>query len=306
MLATADFPVRESLNLRRCVSAGEALAGGDRAALPRANRRRHPRRHRLDGDAAHLPLQSARGRPLRNHRRARSRLRAAHRRRAGARSRRRRARRAPDPRPDRSHGLLEQSRAFAHDLPRRVDAKRRQVPARCRWLLRLLRPQRRHAQGERHVGLAHRSRSGDHHAPCGARGRSRRPGRTRIASSSRVRSWCCARASRPERSLQARSRSTSSNVWHRTSIRARSSSSPSCRRRRQERSSATSCAQHVNPVRCGPRGHRQKPQEETAWQTSNTDGSVAASFRRWALRVRWARSARLRLRSRSRPSSRSA
>ena len=63
-------------------------AGGHRPALDRALRRRDPRRSRLDGDAARLPVQSSRRRPLRHDRHAGARLRAAHRRRrrpAGAR-----------------------------------------------------------------------------------------------------------------------------------------------------------------------------------------------------------------------------
>ena len=45
-------------------------------ALARALRRRHPRRHRLDRDAAHLPLQPRRRRALRHHRQAGAGLRA--------------------------------------------------------------------------------------------------------------------------------------------------------------------------------------------------------------------------------------
>ena len=45
-------------------------AGRDRPALRAPLRLRHRRRHRLDRDAAHLPLEPARRRPLRHHRQA--------------------------------------------------------------------------------------------------------------------------------------------------------------------------------------------------------------------------------------------
>ena len=58
-LASPNAPQKSEVKIRCCVSAGEALAGGRRQALARALRRRHPRRHRLDRDAAHLPVATA-------------------------------------------------------------------------------------------------------------------------------------------------------------------------------------------------------------------------------------------------------
>ena len=61
-------------------------------------------------------------------------------------------------RPDQRGDVLEQPRAVAHDLPRRMDALRRQIHAGRGRLLRLLRPARRHAEGRRHLCLAVRGR----------------------------------------------------------------------------------------------------------------------------------------------------
>ena len=64
-----------------------AAARACRAALARQGRLRHPRRHRLDRDAAHLPVEPARRHPLRQHRQGGAGLRAAHRRRGRQRCR---------------------------------------------------------------------------------------------------------------------------------------------------------------------------------------------------------------------------
>ncbi|MCK7469911.1 MAG: AMP-binding protein [Desulfomicrobium escambiense] len=53
-------------SVRLCVSAGEALPAELGQRFKRALRRRDPRRHRLDRDAAHLPLQPARRGALRH------------------------------------------------------------------------------------------------------------------------------------------------------------------------------------------------------------------------------------------------
>ena len=84
----------------------------------------------------------------------------AFRRRGRQRRGHRRARRAADRRPDQRDRLLEQPRANALDLPRRVDAHRRQVQPRRGRLLHLRRPLRRHAQGGRNLRLAVRGRGG--------------------------------------------------------------------------------------------------------------------------------------------------
>ena len=79
-------------------------------------------------------------------------------------------------RPERRRGLLEPARQVAPYLSRRVDPHRRHLHQRCRRLLPLLRAQRRHAQGRRHLGVAVRGRGGAERPPRGARsGRRRAP-----------------------------------------------------------------------------------------------------------------------------------
>ena len=72
MLASPALPKRDELALRLCSSAGEALPEDIGKRCKRALRRRHHRRHRVDRDAAHLPLQSPWRRPLRHDRQARA------------------------------------------------------------------------------------------------------------------------------------------------------------------------------------------------------------------------------------------
>ncbi len=64
-----------SAPLRRCISAGEALAGRSRPALERVCGRRHSRRRRLNGNAAYLPVEPSRRSRLRHLRRRGARLR---------------------------------------------------------------------------------------------------------------------------------------------------------------------------------------------------------------------------------------
>ena len=59
-------PGAGSARLRRCISAGEALPDDIGRRWFEHGRRGHPRRHRLDRDAAHLRLQPRRRRPLRH------------------------------------------------------------------------------------------------------------------------------------------------------------------------------------------------------------------------------------------------
>ena len=116
------------LRLRR-----RSAAARHRPALARALRRRHPRRARLDRDAAHLPLQPSRRREVRHVRQAGAGLRHPPGRRRRQRDRdSRRDGRAAGARPDQRGDVLEQPRAVAHDLPRRVDALRRQIRRRTR------------------------------------------------------------------------------------------------------------------------------------------------------------------------------
>ena len=152
--------------LRRRGAAGRA-----RRALQGALRRRHRRRHRLHRDAAHLHLQPARQGALRHHRLAGARLRdraARRRRRSGARWR---AGRPLHPRPLGRDDVLGQPPEDARHLPGRLDQERRQVHPQRRRQLHLRRPQRRHAQGQRHLRLALRGRGHAGAAPGRARSR---------------------------------------------------------------------------------------------------------------------------------------
>ena len=95
--------------------------------------RRHPRRRRLDRDAAHLPLEPARSRratappamPVPGYE-----LRLVDE--NGARRRRRRNRRAAGARAVGRGRLLEPARKESAHVRGRMDAHRRQIPARCR------------------------------------------------------------------------------------------------------------------------------------------------------------------------------
>ena len=109
-------------------------------------------------------------------------------------------------------------------------------------LLHLRRALRRHAQGERHVRLAVRGRGGARDASrCARGGGDRRARRERADQAEGVRGGEARRAGRRMR-WPRRSSSTSRTGSRRTSIRAGSSSSPSCRRPRPARFSASSCA----------------------------------------------------------------
>ena len=97
-----------------------SAAERDRPALREPLRRRHHRRHRLDRDAAHLPLEPARRRALRHHRQASRRLRgrAARRRRAAGAARR--GRRSLHQGAERRVDVLGRPRALAEHLPGRL------------------------------------------------------------------------------------------------------------------------------------------------------------------------------------------
>ncbi len=165
--------------LRRCYLGRRAVARAYRHALARAGRVRHPRRARLDRDAAHLPVEPARRHPLRHHGQAGAGLRGQDRRRERPSGRRRRAGRADRIRPQRRRGVLEPAREIAAHVPRRVDPYRRHLYARRRRVLPLQRAQRRHAEGRRHLGVAVRGRGGADRPQGGAGGRGRRNSRTR-------------------------------------------------------------------------------------------------------------------------------
>ena len=60
--------------------------------------------------------------------------------------------------------LLESAREIAPHVCRRMDPHRRQIRAPSGWRLHLLRPHRRHVQGQRHLGFAVRGRGCTDHA----------------------------------------------------------------------------------------------------------------------------------------------
>ena len=180
MLAHPDIGTRRRLRPPAHLRLGRrGAAGAYRRALARDRRRRRSRRHRLDRNAAHLPQQPPRRRPLRLHRQAGARLR----RRASSTSTGTTCGDGRDRRTDRARSLgrrrlLEPARQEPPHLRRRMDLYRRQILPRRRRLLLLLRPHRRHVQGQRHVGVAVRGRGGAGLARGGAGSRRHRQGRT--------------------------------------------------------------------------------------------------------------------------------
>ena len=143
------------LHLRR-----RGAARGYRPALVRHGRRGHPRRHRLDRDAAYLRLQPRRRHPLWHIGQAGAGLRGDDPGRTWRPRAEWRGRRTGGARSVRGRRLLEPAGQDAAHVPRRVDAHRRHLYARCRRLLPLLRPQRRDAEGERRLGVAVRGGGG--------------------------------------------------------------------------------------------------------------------------------------------------
>ena len=75
--------------------------------------------------------------------------------------------------------LLESAQQNPADIPGPLDLHRRQIHARCRRPLHVLRPCRRHVQGLRHLGLAVRGRERADRAPGGAASRRRAGSRFR-------------------------------------------------------------------------------------------------------------------------------
>ena len=149
MLAAPELPTRADVRLRRCASAGEAL--------PKEVGERFAARFGcdvLDGigstEMLHIFLSNrpgevrygTTGTPVPGYD---IELRGEDGRLVG----RRRDRRPVHPRPERRAHVLGEPRAVARDVPGRVDEERRQVRARRRRLLHVLRPQRRHAEGRR-------------------------------------------------------------------------------------------------------------------------------------------------------------
>ena len=157
-LLRAGLPADALAGVRACVSAGEAFPAALLRAVHGDVRRRDPRRHRHDRDAAHLHLQPARAGSGRAPRARRARLRRADRRTTTG-SRSPTAPRAPV-RPGQlgGHRLLVPQRGHPAGVPGRVAAHRRHLRPRRGRLLHLPRPHRRHAQGRRHLGLPDRGR----------------------------------------------------------------------------------------------------------------------------------------------------
>ena len=133
-----------------------------------------PRRHRLDRDAPHLLLQHRRGPPAGVERPARPGLRAADPRRRRPAGRPRRGGRAAGEGRQRPVGVLAPPGPHPAHPRRGVLRHRRPLPDRRRRLLLVRGPGRRHDQGRRPVGVAHRDRERAHGALGGARGRGRR------------------------------------------------------------------------------------------------------------------------------------
>ena len=148
-----------------CPRRGQAGRLGRRGAPGRpvpavdvALRRRHPRRHRHDRDAAHLPVQPAGPGPGRHDRGRGARLRPARARRGRAGGP---ARDPRDPvRPGRvgRDRVLVALRRLAAGVPGGVAAHRGHLRGGRGRVLRLPRPHRGHAQGQRHLGLPGRGR----------------------------------------------------------------------------------------------------------------------------------------------------
>ena len=243
MLASPALPTREHVALRVCCSsAGEALPRRYRRALHAAFRLRHHRRHRLDGDAAHLHLQPRRRRALRHDRQAGAGLR-------NRAARRGRARRSPtaksaicyihgpsaalmywgEPREDRARPSRARGRKSGDKYVR--DARR---------LLHLRRPRRRHAEGERPLRLAVRGRGGARAAP--GRARSGGDRRSRRRRSTKTKAFVVLKeasdASDTRRDLKAFVKDRLAPYKYPRPIEFL----PSCRRPPPGRSSASRCA----------------------------------------------------------------
>src|SRR5579884_1104282 len=92
---------------------GRGIARAYRRALARGGRRRHPRRHRLDRNAAHLSVEPPRRHPLQHDRQAGAGLRGPHRRRRRPGRAGRRAGRAGRAGGERRRRLLEPARQVA-------------------------------------------------------------------------------------------------------------------------------------------------------------------------------------------------
>ena len=158
MLAAPDLPAPEQLSLRLAVVGRRSLAGG-----PGQRFSAHFGVDIIDGigstEMLHIFLSNVPGKVRYGIDRlagAGLRHRVARRRRPARR--RRRDRRSVRPRPERGADVLGQSRQVPRHLPGRVDQERRQVRAQRGRQLYLFRPQRRHAEGQRHVRLAVRGR----------------------------------------------------------------------------------------------------------------------------------------------------
>ena len=150
-----------------------------RPALGREVRRRHPRRHRLDRDAAHLPVQPRRRREVRHHRQARAGLRLQARRRGRRAGEEGRDGRTAHQGADVARSCTGTIASNPLDVPRPLDPLGRQVSRGRAGLFRLLRPARRHAQGVGALCLAIRGRGGARHPSGRAGGGGRRLARRR-------------------------------------------------------------------------------------------------------------------------------
>ena len=238
---------------RRRVPAGRAAA-----AVQRALRPSRPRRHRLDRGTAHLPLQHPRRAATGHERVAGSRLRGDVARRRGQ---------PRSPRADTPGYLHVRGPSVATGYWQRPDAtaaaflpdgwlRTGDVYTRGRRrVVDVPRPQQRHDQGWRHLGVAGRGGGGADRASRRARGRRRRrPRRRRAGDGRRLRR----RPRRPRHRRRRARGSLPSRGWQRSSGRAGSSSSTSSRGRPPARSAASPCASSWRR-RPEPRARRHRP-----------------------------------------------
>ena len=153
--------------------------------------------------------------------------------------------------------LLAARRGDGRGVPtRRMAAHRRRVHRSDERHLDVPRPQQRHDQGRRHLGLAGRGRGDDRRSPRRARGRRRRCAQPNRDSRRPSRSS----SPRAGHAIDPRSSTrTAASTWRRSSARVGCSSSTNCRRPPPARSSASSSATNSPPHPCDAARSRPRP-----------------------------------------------
>ena len=139
--------------------------------------------------------------------------------------------------------LLEQAGEDGGDHGRRLAQHRRHLPPGRRRLFHLRGPQRRHAEGRRHLVLAGRDRELPDRPSRRARGRRRGPGRRAelIKPKAIVVLKQAGGAHGTCRAHRGADGALQEDAWRPTNTRAGSSTCPSCPRPRPARSSASNC-----------------------------------------------------------------